>query len=557
MRESGIPESRSLGRSLLVLAVSALMVTSCAPRADEELRNREREREATAGLEVPTGTVSYDEPHRPRFHFSPPSGWMNDPNGLVHYDGEWHLFYQYYPDDTVWGPMHWGHAVSRDLVRWEHLPIALSPDSLGYIFSGSAVVDWKNTSGFGREGTPPLVAIFTYHDPIRGAAGADDHESQGIAYSTDRGRTWRKYAGNPVLPNPGGKKDFRDPNVFWHEPTARWVMVVSVTDHVELYASPDLRAWTYLSSFGADWGAHGGTWECPDLFPIRVEGSGETKWVLLLNLNPGGPQGGSGTQYFVGDFDGSTFTLDPAFAATLTDGPAVWLDWGRDDYAGVTWSDVPPEDGRRIFLGWMSNWDYAQVVPTSPWRSAMTLPRELRLVSLEEGYRVFARPVGELTTLRGPAVELPSATIVGAHDLTGRLASPVSASELVIEFETGSGTSRWFGVQLSNEYGERYRFGFDAAAGEFVSDRRGAGDASFAETFADRVHRAPRLARGDTLRMHMIFDLASVEVFLDDGATVVTETFFPTVPFDRIALFSDGGEARSLGGKMIPLTGIW
>ena len=277
--------------------------------------------------------ASYAQPHRPRFHFTPPAMWMNDPNGLVHYDGEYHLFYQYHPDDTVWGPMHWGHAVSRDLVHWEHLPIALEPDSLGYIFSGSAVVDRDDTSGFGDDGEPPLVAIFTYHDPVRGAAGADDHESQGIAYSTDRGRTWTKYAGNPVLPNPGARKDFRDPNVFWHEPTGRWVMVVSVTDHVELYGSPDLKSWSYLSSFGADHGAHGGTWECPDLFPIRVEGTDRTMWALILNLNPGGPQGGSGTQYFVGAFDGTEFVLDPGFESALSEQTAMWLDWGRDNYA--------------------------------------------------------------------------------------------------------------------------------------------------------------------------------------------------------------------------------
>ena len=211
--------------------------------------------------DAPAAAPLYGEPYRPQFHFSPPEKWMNDPNGMVFYEGEYHLFYQYYPEDTVWGPMHWGHAVSEDLVHWEHLPVALYPDDLGYIFSGSAVVDWNNTSGFGREGRPPLVAIFTYHNPELAEAGGRNHEYQGIAYSTDRGRTWTKYAGNPVLPNRQRLQDFRDPKVFWHEPTQRWVMALSATDHVQFWASPDLKSWRHLSDFGQGWGAHDGVWE--------------------------------------------------------------------------------------------------------------------------------------------------------------------------------------------------------------------------------------------------------------------------------------------------------
>ncbi|MEJ2547896.1 MAG: glycoside hydrolase family 32 protein, partial [Gemmatimonadota bacterium] len=528
-----------------------------APAVDETVsaaQEMEEIRLADASQHVP---ASYEEPHRPRYHFTPPAMWMNDPNGLVHYDGEYHLFYQYHPYDIVWGPMHWGHAVSRDLVRWEHLPIALEPDSLGYIFSGSAVVDWANTSGFGRDGEPPLVAIFTYHDPVRGAAGASDHESQGIAYSTDRGRTWTKFAGNPVLPNPGGKKDFRDPNVFWHPPTGRWVMVVSVTDHVELYGSPDLKTWTYLSDFGAEWGAHGGTWECPDLFPIRVEGTDRTAWALILNLNPGGPQGGSGTQYFVGRFDGTTFTLDPDFAATLADQPAVWLDWGRDDYAGVTWSDVPAADGRRIFIGWMSNWDYAQQVPTTPWRSAMTVPRELRLESTPVGYRLFSEPVRELETLEGESVAIPPGPIDGRIDLTELIAFPVSPSEVSLDIAAGPGFTGTLYLELSNGLDERYRIGFDGTTGEYFSDRTEAGDTSFSDSFADRVHRARRLAGADLVRMRLMFDVASVELFADDGGTVLTDIFFPSEPFDRLALGAEGGSVTLRRGEVRELQGIW
>ncbi|RME99284.1 MAG: glycoside hydrolase family 32 protein, partial [Bacteroidetes bacterium] len=310
--------------------------------------------ETLAGRPVAT----YQEAHRPQFHFSPPTMWMNDPNGMVFFEGEYHLFYQYYPDSTVWGPMHWGHAVSKDLLHWEHLPIALAPDEHGYIFSGSAVVDWENSSGFGVDELPPLVAIFTYHDPIAEREGRDDFQTQGIAYSNDRGRSWVKYDGNPVLPNPG-IRDFRDPKVIWDTESQRWIMVLAAGDHIRFYASKDLKHWRYLSSFGQRLGAHGGVWECPDLFPMKVEGSGDQRWVLLVSINPGAPNGGSGTQYFVGRFEDDRFKLDAEFAYNLNrmqdSVKAVWLDYGRDNYAGVTWSDIPFELDRRIFIGWMSN----------------------------------------------------------------------------------------------------------------------------------------------------------------------------------------------------------
>ena len=314
----------------------------------------------------PISKTYYQQPHRPQIHFSPPEKWMNDPNGMVFYAGEYHLFYQFFPDSTVWGPMHWGHAVSTDLVHWQHLPIALYPDSLGYIFSGSAVVDWKNTSGLGLNGQPPLIAIYTYHNPAGEKAGRKDFQYQGLAFSHDKGRSWTKYAGNPVLPNTESIADFRDPKVLWDEASNQWVMVIAAHDQVKFRGSKDLKKWTPLSNFGKTWGAHSGVWECPDLFPIRVEGSTETKWVLLVSINPGGPNGGSATQYFVGHFDGRQFTVDPSYTAAVSGEKAVWLDNGRDNYAGVTWSDIPKQNGRRLFMGWMSNWDYAQRIFSSP-----------------------------------------------------------------------------------------------------------------------------------------------------------------------------------------------
>jgi fructan beta-fructosidase len=499
---------------------------------------------------------AYTEPHRPQFHFTPPSMWMNDPNGLVYYDGEYHLFYQYHPADTVWGPMHWGHAVSRDLVHWEHLPIALAPDERGYIFSGSAVVDWRNTSGLGKEGEPPLVALFTYHDPVRGKAGTGDHESQGLAWSNDRGRTWAKYPGNPVVPNVNRHKDFRDPKVFWHEPSQRWIMALSVFDHVEFHSSRDLKQWQRLGAFGAGIGAHGGTWECPDLFPLRLAGTDQTKWVLVVNLNPGGPQGGSGTQYFVGDFDGHNFTLDADFERTLRRDGAAWLDWGRDNYAGITWSDVPAADGRRLYIGWMSNWDYAQKVPTHPWRSAMTVPRSLELARTTDSYIVRSQPVRELGQLRSASVTLPPRRFEGTANLADEVRFPVATSEVELEFDLDGTTARTFGISLSNDRGETYRLDFDRDSGRFVSDRTRSGPAGFSDAFL-RAHAAPRAATGNVLRMRVFIDVASAELFADEGATVLTDTFFPSSPYTRLRLHAEGGPAVLRSGAVHQLRSIW
>ncbi|MEL6303458.1 MAG: glycoside hydrolase family 32 protein, partial [Bacteroidota bacterium] len=327
----------------------------------------------------------HEEPYRPQYHFTPKQNWMNDPNGLVFYKGWYHLFYQYYPDDTVWGPMHWGHARSKDMMHWEHMPIALYPDELGLIFSGSAVIDSQNTSGFGSTQNPAMVAMYTYHLMEGEKAGRDDFQTQGIAYSLDEGTTWTKYEGNPVIPN-NGIKDFRDPKVFWHEPTKMWVMALVAGDHVKFYESPNLKEWSHMSDFGKEVGAHGGVWECPDLFPLTDAKSGERKWALLVSINPGAPNGGSGTQYFIGDFDGKEFVSAQR--------EAKWLDYGTDNYAGVTYNNLPEEE--RVFIGWMSNWDYARDTPTESWRSAMTLPRKLFLEKDGEDYWLKNLPLASV-----------------------------------------------------------------------------------------------------------------------------------------------------------------
>jgi len=488
-----------------------------------------------------SSVVTDVEAHRPGFHFTSDSMWMNDPNGMVFFEDEYHLFYQYYPDSTVWGPMHWGHAVSRDLVKWEHLPIALYPDSLGYIFSGSAVIDWKNTSGFGKNGNPPMVAIYTQHLMEGEKAGRSDFQYQSIAYSNDKGRTWTKYTGNPVIPNTQKIKDFRDPKVIWDEDSEQWVMVFAAHDHVMFWGSPNLINWTHLSNFGKEYGAHGGVWECPDLFPIKVEGTDETKWVLLQSLNPGSPNGGSGTQYFVGNFDGKNFTLDPSFAPDVTEGKAVWLDWGRDNYAGVTWSDIPKEDGRRLLIGWMSNWDYAQVVPTTTWRSAMTIPRSLQLKKTDFGYRILSEPVKEIELLMDTQYSIKNEIINKEIDLTDKLSFSPSKMEVLLEIELPENRDSEFGIVLSNTHGDEYIIGFDSGKNEYFSDRTKAGSTHFSNKFAIKRHIAPRVSTDKIVRLHLIFDVASCELFADNGLVAMTEIFFPTENFSRLKLSEKGG----------------
>ena len=327
------------------------------------------------------------EMYRPQIHFSPQAHWMNDPNGMVYYKGVYHLFFQYYPDSTVWGPMHWGHATSTDLIHWLEQPIALYPDSIGLIFSGSVVVDKNNTSGFGKKGQVPLVAIFTHHNMGGEKQMRNDFQNQSIAYSLDEGKTWIKYTGNPVLKNPG-IRDFRDPKVMWYEPQKKWVMTLATKDRVTFYSSPNLKDWTKETEFGETLGAHGGVWECPDLFSLNDD-YGKKVWVLTVSINPGGPNKGSATQYFLGDFDGNKFT--PISTATR------WIDYGTDDYAGVTWSNT---GNRKIFLGWMSNWQYATVVPTIKWRSATTFPRDLKLKYVGKEMFLASLPISELSILQ-------------------------------------------------------------------------------------------------------------------------------------------------------------
>lgn len=497
----------------------------------------------------------YSEQHRPQIHFSPEANWMNDPNGMVYYDGEYHLFYQYYPDSTVWGPMHWGHAISTDLVHWEHLPIALYPDELGLIFSGSAVIDWNNTSGLQEGDHPPMVAIFTQHLMEGEKAHRVDFQTQGIAYSHDKGRTWNVYEGNPVIPNPG-IKDFRDPKVFWHKPSEQWIMIFAAGDRVKLYGSPNLKDWEFYSDFGMTYGGHGGVWECPDLFKLSTEGSGEEKWVMLVSINPGGPNGGSATQYFVGDFDGKTFTT------TQAEDDIKWLDYGRDNYAGVTWSDIPESDGRRLFIGWMSNWDYAQVVPTEKWRSAMTIPRSLHLVKQKDEYKVTSRPVSELQKIAAKSINFGEASLdeEGVFMINARGDSsipilPPFRTEIL--FDHANSTSTEYGIILQNSSDELYRLYIKD--GYLWSDRMNAGQKDFEQRFAQSVHKGGRVIPDDRglVRLDIFFDTSSAEIFVNNGAVVMTDLFFPGEVFNQAYIYTLDGKLEFEGFKTTPLKSIW
>lgn len=514
------------------------------------LHSCQHDTQPVVGESAPGHSDYYAEPHRPQFHFSPEKMWMNDPNGLVYFEGEYHLFYQYYPDSTVWGPMHWGHAVSTDLVHWQHLPIALYPDSLGYIFSGSAVVDWQNTSGFGKNGQPPLVAIFTYHNTVWEKAGRADFQTQGIAYSNDKGRTWFKYAGNPVIPNPG-LRDFRDPKVSWHEGLKEWIMVLSMGSHAGIYHSPDLKKWALASEFGKTEGAHGGVWECPDLFELKILGSDEKKWVMLASINPGGPNGGSATQYFIGDFNGKTFANDNP------PDTALWLDYGRDNYAGVTWSDIPADERCRLFIGWMSNWEYAQSTPTQAWRSAMTLPRQLILRKTARGLRLTSMPADELLALRQVTFAADLRELNGEVDLTKDLQFPPAQMEVLLEVELIGDEKPDFGIELYNHKGESYKIGFNALANHYYSDRTLAGKAGFSSKFAAQVQTAPRIDGSRSFYLQFFFDKASAELFADWGATVMTETFFPTEDFDQVKLYAKHGKISIKKAEFYGLASIW
>ncbi|AYM99055.1 glycoside hydrolase family 32 protein [Chryseobacterium sp. 3008163] len=489
-----------------------------------------------SGLNAQSGSKTSEEQlYRPNYHFTPQKGWMNDPNGLFYLNGTYHLFFQYTPFQSVpdFGKMHWGHAVSKDLIKWEELAPAIAYDEKGAIFSGSAVVDKDNTSGFGDGKNVPLVAIFTYHDMKKEKAGEIDAQSQAIAYSLDNGKTWTKYSNNPVLKNPG-IKDFRDPKVFWDAKRKQWVMGLAVQDRQHFYASKNLKDWTFLSEFGKDFGGHGGVWECPDLFPIKVEGTSEEKWVLIVNINPGGPNGGSAAQYFVGDFDGKTFKMDDVFTKQLEKEKVVWLDWGRDNYASVSFDNVP--DNKRVIIGWMSNWDYSPNVPTEKWRGSSTIPREVILKRSKEGYTLKNIPVSQLKNYEGKAVK-KEINLVSDKKLISK--GEIDLSKAVIDVDLKKMTKGVYTFALKNSLGEQVIFGIDNNKQELFIDRTKSGKTDFKNNFADRISKAPLSKSYQNAMLKIVLDKTSIEIFFNNGEKVMTEIFFPNESFSELSLSTD------------------
>jgi fructan beta-fructosidase len=471
----------------------------------------------------------YTEKFRPQYHLSPESGNLSDPNGMVYFEGEYHQFYQ--------NSGQWGHAVSRDLIHWEHLPVALARDSLGEIWSGSAVVDAKDTSGFfgGKAG---LVAIFTHFK--------SGLQSQSIAYSVDEGRTWTKYEGNPVIPNPG-LKDFRDPKVIWYEPTKSWVMVVSVDNRVQFYTSPDLKAWKLASEFGSDQGSHAAVWECPDLFELPVEGTKTKKWVLAVSIGSNNTTKGSTAQYFVGTFDGHTFKNDNPASDVL------WTDYGKDFYAAVSYSDIPAKDGRRIWLGWMSNWRYPFAMPTGAWKGNMSIPRELRLRDIpEQGIRLVQEPIQELQTLRGKEVSIKKQQLAaGVNPFDGLKGT---SYELVSELTVQSNSKVEF--QLRKGTDQATNVTYDAHAEKLTIDRTDSGITSFEKGFAEQVS-APLRLKGGKLKLQFFVDEASLEVFANDGEAVVSSLIFPDPTSNRLELSASEGNVMLEKAQFYPMGTVW
>lgn len=456
------------------------------------------------------------EKFRPVYHHTPAYGWMNDPNGMFYKDGVYHLYFQWNPYGSVWANMHWGHSTSTDLMHWKFEGCAIVPDAWGAIFSGSCVVDHNNTAGFGKGA---VVAFYTSAK----ATPWGDVQSQSMAYSLDNGKTFTKYEGNPILTS--SERDFRDPKVFWYAPGKHWVMMLAVGQHMEIYSSANLKEWKKESEFGAMQGAHGGVWECPDLVEIPVEGTREKKWVLICNLNPGGPFGGSAAQYFVGSFDGKKFVNE---SPTQT----KWMDWGKDNYATVTWNNAP--DGRCIALGWMSNWQYANNVPTRQYRSANTLARDLTLY--REGQELYLKstPSVEVKKARGEKVSISSFKVSDKHEvMLFNDGQGTYEIEMVIQ---NAGSSK-IGFALLNEKGEKVDMYYDLNRKLFVMDRSESGIVDFSRDFP-AVTVAP-VNTDKELTLRLFVDCSSVEAFGEDGKFVMTNLVFPSVPYRKMSLESD------------------
>lgn len=482
-------------RSLILAVGLFCMLTSCS---DNNFSNEYYK----------DNNTYFNELYRPSIHFTPKKFWLNDPNGLVYFDDEYHLFYQFNPYGPKWGHMSWGHAVSTDLIHWEELSPALYPDELGDIFSGCIVIDKNNNTGFGKDA---MIAIYT---------SSGTAQTQCIAYSLDKGRTFKKYEYNPVLvPDNPDLKDFRDPKVFWHEASGKWIMSLATHKSITFYSSFDLLKWNKLSEF-KDMGMRDHVWECPDLFPLQY--NGQTKWVLLVSINPGAPNGGSGTQYFIGDFNGVTFTADISVPYP------IWVDYGKDNYAGVTWDNIPQADGRRLQIGWMSNWQYAGDIPTDTWRGGMTIPKELTLKTHPDGYPVLASDfVMEIAKI---GAEWSTLT---ANNNEFILGDANESYQLNVEMNIDAEKDQ--NLILENKRGEVFVISIDRANNAFITNRIRSGNTDFSSSFAG-ISTAPLNVNSNNISLSIIVDKSSIEVLVNNGISQQTNLVFPKELYNKIIL---------------------
>ena len=486
---------------------------------------------------------SYDEPWRPQFHFTPAKNFMNDPNGLVYYKGEYHLFYQHNPQGNVWGHMSWGHAVSTDMVHWRHLPLAIAEEEGKFmIYSGSAVVDWRNSSGLcegrDKEDRSCLIAIYT--------AAGKDLQTQHLAYSNDRGRTWTNYPGNPIVDLK--QPDFRDPKIFWYEPKKKWVMVAVLADERKLviFDSPNLKDWKLRSSFGPA-GDSAGQWECPDLFELPVEGTKEKKWVLIVNRNPGAPAGGTGTKYFIGSFDGIQFKDETPASQEL------WADYGKDFYATNTFADVPASDGRKIWMGWISNWQYANVEPTVSWRGAQSIPRSLGLKRFADGIRLVQQPVREMKALRGKEFLLENVSVAEANRrIKG---AGISGNTVEIQAELMPENSDEMGFRVRKGGAQETLVGVSRSQKSVFIDRNKAGELSYSKEAAGR-HSA-RIGQTSIVKLQIFVDRSSVETFVNDGEVMLTDRIYPLEHSKGIEVYSLNGNGKIKSLSIWKLDSVW
>ncbi|KAE8422565.1 Extracellular exo-inulinase inuE [Aspergillus pseudocaelatus] len=519
----------------------------------------------------PTWAMDYKEPYRPQFHFSPAKGWTNDPSGLVYHNGTYHLYFQHNPAGIEWGNLSWGHATSHDLTHWKEEPVALLargfPQNVTEMFfTGSAVVDIHNTSGFGANGKIPLVAVYTsFYDVTQtlpsGKKVKANQQSQSIAYSIDDGMTWTTYdAGNPVLQHPPTPyqeqwENFRDPFVFWHEQTHKWIMVTTVAElhKLVLWTSDNLKDWKVASEFGP-FNAVGGVWECPNLFPLALDNDASNiKWVLVLGLNPGGPPGtvGSGTQYFIGDFDGTTFVADneSVYPGNKT---ANWLDWGPDYYAAATYNGL--SDTNRTVMAWMSNWQYNAKIPAYPWHGGMATPRHMSLKTIDQKPTLIQQPYKNLES-----IESHTRNSVWKSFAEGKkdLGSVGKTLDIDLEFSPYDAAEFGIIVQATSDWKQQTRIGYNVTSQQIFVDRTKSGDVSFDETFA-RVYHAPLVPSSEGIvNLRILVDWSSVEVFGGEGESTLTAQIFPSRNATFAQLFSHGGQTGNVKIGIRKVSSTW